>query len=501
MIESSGSTAARSQSRAQWRAIRRRAGGSFNWERHSHVRLSALSDVFALFVASLAYTKFTEGPELGPISITAFAAITILLLAVHGIYRKRMAHSYLNELPTVIMATGLAAAVLTFVALLLGSNTNTNVADQAALFWLFAAGCLAGGRGALRAAEIWRWRRGKGGHPTLILGAGKVGHMIARRLLDSPELGLRPIGFVDDMPMEASDETHVPILGPESELESVVASNGIEHAILSFSAAPHERTLAAARRLDELGVTVSLVPRLFEGIPDRTVLDRVAGVPVISVFPTDPRGWQLSAKYAADRVFAVLALILLSPLLALGAILVYLDLGKPILFRQRRVGIDGQEFEMLKFRTMRGNPESKGQANSDWADAVIAGEKGLRARPPKGSAPSSRATKGGRILRKTAIDELPQLLNVARGEMSLIGPRPEMPQYANEFKQIVHRYGDRHRVKSGITGWAQVHGLRGRTSLSDRVVWDNYYIENWSPWLDLKIVLMTVVTLIRDPSE
>jgi exopolysaccharide biosynthesis polyprenyl glycosylphosphotransferase len=479
--------------------MRRRSGGSFSLERSGHVKLSALIDVLVLLLASLVDAALVAGSGLGTVGALAFMALTILLLAANGIYRKRLAHSYLNELPALVVSTGLAAAVLTFVALLL--DASTNIAGEAAIFWVFAALFLAAGRGALRLAEISRWRRGRGGHPTLILGAGKVGHLIARRLLDTPETGLLPIGFIDDMPMEASDETHVPILGPESELESVVISHRVEHAILSFSSAPHERTLAAARRLDELGVTVSLVPRLFEGIPDRTVLDRVAGVPVISVFPTDPRGWQLSAKYVADRVFAAIALILLSPLLALGALLVRIDLGRPILFRQRRVGIDGQEFEMLKFRTMRGNPKSSGQANSDWADAVITGEKGLRARATGNSTPNTRATKVGRILRKTAIDELPQLINVARGEMSLIGPRPEMPAYANQFEQIVHRYGDRHRVKSGITGWAQVHGLRGRTSLSDRVEWDNYYIENWSPWLDLKIVLMTVVTIIRDPSE
>jgi exopolysaccharide biosynthesis polyprenyl glycosylphosphotransferase len=500
MIEGSGSTAARSRSRARGLTTKRHARGGLGWEPLGRARLSALIDLLALSLASLGSSlPLSEGSKLGPGKLAALVALTVLLLAIGGIYRTRMAHSYLNELPVVVAASGLAAAVLTFAAIFFGSGTG--VAAQAAEFWLLAAVCLAVGRGALRVVEISRWRRGKGGHPTLILGAGKVGHLIARRLLDKPESGLRPVGFVDDTPMESWDEAQVPILGPDSELDSVVASYGIEHAILSFSAAPHERTLAAARRLDELGVTVSLVPRLFEGIPDRTVLDRIAGIPVISVFPTDPRGWQLSVKYAADRVVATLALVLLCPVLALAAIMVLLDLGRPILFRQRRVGIDGQEFEMLKFRTMKGDPDSKGQANSDWAAAVLAGEKGLRARPARDSVSSNRVTRVGRVLRKTAVDELPQMLNVARGEMSLIGPRPEMPEFANQFERTVHRYGDRHRVKSGITGWAQVHGLRGRTSLSDRVVWDNYYIENWSPWLDLKILLMTLLTIIRDPAE
>lgn len=497
MIGGSESTAA-SRSRAQWHN-RQAQGKGLSLERLGHAKLCGVID-FAML--ALLATAFVAVPGASPLDIWSAASLVVLallMLSLLGLYRTRMAYSYLNELPAVGAATGLAASAFTFLAVLFGGTAE--VADTAALFWLSAAVGLAVGRGLLRIAEISRWRRGLGGHPTLILGAGKVGYLIARRLLDKPEIGLRPVGFIDDMPMDAGSEHEVPILGPESELEAVAVEHRVEHAILSFSAAPHERTLAAARRLDELGITVSLVPRLFEGIPDRTVLERVAGVPLISVFPTDPRGWQLSAKYGADRVMASLALVLLSPVLIAASLLVRLDLGKPILFRQRRIGIDGQEFEMLKFRTMWGDPDNKGQANSDWAEAVLAGERGLRGRPTPAPAKNGRVTKVGRLLRKTAVDELPQLINVARGEMSLIGPRPEMPQYADQFEQIVHRYGDRHRVKSGITGWAQVHGLRGRTSLSDRVDWDNYYIENWSPWLDLRIALMTVATILRDPSE
>jgi exopolysaccharide biosynthesis polyprenyl glycosylphosphotransferase len=486
--------------RARWPiALRRTQYRQINLTRRGHVAYTILSDIVALCLAVAAYLAIEGGSRLAAPELLAFPVLTFLLLALSGVYRRRLAHSYLNELPVVVASTGMAAAVLTFGSVLFGSSGA--VGGQSALLWLLAATLIAAGRGVVRTMEVSRWSQGRGGHPTVILGAGNVGHLIARRLLDTPEDGLLPVGFVDDMPMEASDRAQLPILGPESELEQIVRSNKIEHAILSFSAAPHERTLAAARRLDELGVTVSLVPRLFEGIPDRTVLDRVAGIPVISVFPTDPRGWQLSCKYAADRMIATVFLILLSPLLALGCLAVLIDLGRPILFRQRRVGIDGQEFEMLKFRTMRGDPSSSGQANSDWANAVVNGERGLRARPTEEARPNSRTTRVGRILRKTAVDELPQLINVLRGEMSLIGPRPEMPQYVHQFEQIVHRYGDRHRVKSGITGWAQVHGLRGRTSLSDRVDWDNYYIENWSPWLDLKIILMTFMAIVRDPSE
>ena len=153
----------------------------------------------------------------------------------------------------------------------------------------------------------------------------------------------------------------------------------------------------------------------------------------------------------------------------------------PIFFRQRRVGRDGRSFDLLKFRSMRGSAAAEGGASSRAAGRAPGGVEGV-----------DRRTRVGRFLRRTSLDELPQLLNVLRGEMSLVGPRPERPEFVELFGHDIDRYGDRHRVKSGITGWAQVHGLRGQTSLADRVEWDNYYIENWSLWLDLKILLMTV---------
>ena len=465
------------------------------------VRVAVILDLAALLVAIWLSTAAADlgGPPTNGLAIQlAFVGLVLMTLALSGIYRRRTARGLLDELRIAVIAPGLAAMTVTFVTLLV--NDDRFVARQSLREWILAAAALSVIRTGMRIGELQSWRHGKGGRATLIVGAGQVGHLIAQRLLDRPGLGLRPVGFVDDMPVEGQRNGQIPILGPNSRLEAVVAEHGVEHAILSFSASPHETTLAAARRLDALGVTVSLVPRLFEGIPDRTELDRIAGIPVISLFPTDPRGWQLSVKYAVDRVIAALAIIALSPVFLISTLLVAIDLGRPLLFRQRRLGIDGREFEMLKFRTMRGTPNRDGHANAGWVDAVVAsnGQNGaLMNGNGNGTPPNrQRTTRIGRLLR-TGIDELPQLFNVLRGEMSLIGPRPELPEYAHRFEGIIHRYGDRHRVKSGISGWAQVHGLRGNTSLADRVEWDNYYIENWSPWLDMKIVVMTVRQLVR----
>jgi lipopolysaccharide/colanic/teichoic acid biosynthesis glycosyltransferase len=173
--------------------------------------------------------------------------------------------------------------------------------------------------------------------------------------------------------------------------------------------------------------------------------------------------------------------------------------GRPILFRQRRVGLDGRQFDMLKFRTMTGSPEEHGEADADWA-AKSLGEPSESGEVAEKRASDDRRTKFGGFLRKLSIDELPQLFNVLKGQMSMVGPRPERANYVEMFKDRITRYADRHQVKSGITGWAQVHGLRGDTSLQERIEWDNYYIENWSPWLDLKILLLTVLAVFRTGS-
>jgi lipopolysaccharide/colanic/teichoic acid biosynthesis glycosyltransferase len=165
----------------------------------------------------------------------------------------------------------------------------------------------------------------------------------------------------------------------------------------------------------------------------------------------------------------------------------------PIFYRQRRVGLDGRHFEILKFRTMLDTPEAAEEPGENVAQAM------LRRQSPLVS--GDRRTPIGRWLRRLSLDELPQIINVVKGEMSLVGPRPERPSLAESFERQIYRYGERHRVKSGMTGWAQVHGLRGQSSLSDRAEWDNYYIENWSPWLDLKILLLTVPAMLRGDND
>jgi exopolysaccharide biosynthesis polyprenyl glycosylphosphotransferase len=285
------------------------------------------------------------------------------------------------------------------------------------------------------------------------------------------------------MSADEHDE-QLPVLGASWDLDQVVAEHGVEQVIITFSTAPHEVVLRFVNRCEELGVRVALIPRLYEKTTTRLTIDHIGGLPLISAQAADPKGWQYALKYALDRVIAAVGLVLALPVLVSAAVAVYVSMGRPIFFRQVRIGRDGEEFGILKFRSMR---EPRGDGSS--SHALAAGS------APGGVEGEDRRTRVGTFLRKSSIDELPQLVNVLLGQMSFVGPRPERPEFASSFTRSVHRYGDRHRVKSGITGWSQVNGLRGKTSIADRAEWDNHYIENFSLWLDLKILLMTALAV------
>jgi exopolysaccharide biosynthesis polyprenyl glycosylphosphotransferase len=312
-----------------------------------------------------------------------------------------------------------------------------------------------------------------------------VGRLTARRLSAHPELGLRPVGFLDKDPIESGNgEASPPVLGASWDLERVVREHGIEQVIVTFSTAPHEVMLRLARTCEELGVRVAFVPRLFDRMTERVHVEHVVGLPLMSAQITNPKGARFAVKHAVDRVVAALLLVLVAPVLAASAVGVLISLGRPIFFRQARIGRDGRTFHMLKFRSMRvADRPPRFELSPDTAPG---GVEGIDLR-----------TTFGDFLRRTSLDELPQLVNVLRNEMSLVGPRPERPEFVSLFGEEINRYDDRHRVKAGITGWAQVNGLRGKTSISERVELDNYYVQNWSLWLDVKIVLMTFVAVFR----
>ena len=455
-------------------------------------------------IAALATGPLAGLAVAGLSEVLAYSLLTLVLLAHFGHYKPRFSLHLLDDIRSVVGSTAVAALAMAFVAALFTAETHP--AEEALRTWRFATGCLVAGRGALHLDEIRRRREGVAGAPTLVVGAGRVGHLVARRLQERPEFGLRPVAFLDPEPLMVENGAGLPVLGAGEDagddlpdtLTNIVRELSVRHVVVTFFLSRHESQLALMRRCHALGLSVSLVPRLFEGVADQTSLDRLGGVPLVTVRPSDPQGWQFSVKYALDRVFAALAIVVTAPLMLVAAIGVAISMGRPVMFHQRRLGMDDREFEIRKFRTMM--TEGLDTEELDMASAIpeLMLERDVA---PGGIESGDRRTRFGRFLRRTSMDELPQLFDVLRGEMSLIGPRPERPEFARRFNDAVHRYPDRHRVKSGITGWAQVHGLRGRTSLSDRVEWDNYYIENWSLWLDLKIALMTLFVIFSHDAE
>jgi exopolysaccharide biosynthesis polyprenyl glycosylphosphotransferase len=454
--------------------------------------LAAAASVLSAPAASLRTDVF---------SLAVFCVLVLAVLVYFGLYRFSFASHFLEDARTIIAATAIVAMCMTFGRVLIFDNPEA--AAQAGRAWLFASTYVIAVRGGRHIVEMRRRREGVIGQRALIIGAGAVGRQFANRLIDRPEFGLRPVAFIDDDPLELGegDAPRVPVLGSQPVerggtrlfgpgLEEALEDLRVSHVVVSFSTSSHQAELDLLRRCQAAGVTVSVLPRLFEGVTDDLELERIGGIPIVSVRASDPQGWQYAVKYAFDRIFAAAAIVLTSPLMAVAALATLLTLGRPVLFRQARVGLDGKEFDVLKFRTMRDlAPHERAEVEPGAAGEDVA---------PGGVEGVDRRTRTGTLLRRSSIDELPQLFNVARGDMSLVGPRPERPSYVQLFDESVYRYADRHRVKSGITGWSQVQGLRGNTSIADRVEWDNYYIENRSPWLDFKIILLTVPALLRD---
>lgn len=424
----------------------------------------------------------------GQALVWLFPPLTLALFALSRMYRGEIQVRAIDGLGTVVAITSLVAVLL--IAISAFTSPNADPAPLLARAWAFATLYVAGARLML----AWGQRRarvsGLIGKLTLIIGAGRIGAQVERRLREQPELGLRPLGYLDanPPPPEMAPGRLAPILGHPSDLARVVDETGAKHVVLGFTSSPDSLLMPLVRECEARRLEVSLVPRLFESVNIRVNLEHIGGLPLFGLRAVDPKGWQFAVKHGFDRVVAALALLLLSPLLLGLAAAVRITSPGPIFFRQRRIGRDGRHFSMLKFRSMRIDPATDhGSAlPADGADVAPGGVEG-----------ADRRTAVGTFIRSTSLDELPQLLNVVSGQMSLVGPRPERPEFVELFGQSVNRYDDRHRVKSGITGWAQVNGLRGKTSISDRIEWDNYYISNWSLALDFRILVMTVAAVLR----
>ncbi len=315
-------------------------------------------------------------------------------------------------------------------------------------------------------------RRGYDLEDTLIVGSGVVGLEVADVLTENPQAGLVPCGFVDGFD---DDLLPLPLVGRPRNLPELLRRTGVRHVVLAFGSAEDPDLVHVIRRCDDDQVQFYVVPRMFElGISHDDVGHEVDGLPLIPLRQPGATARSWPAKRAFDLIVSVILVVLTAPIMLACAAAVKLSSRGPVFFSQERIGIGGRPFQILKFRTLRVNDDS----NTTWSVDD-----------------DDRVTWAGKVLRPSHLDELPQLFNVLRGEMSLVGPRPERPHFVEQFSDEIDEYHFRHRVPVGITGWAQVNGYWGDTSIERRVRLDNRYIENWSFWRDLLIGLRTIPTL------
>ncbi|OFW04531.1 MAG: undecaprenyl-phosphate glucose phosphotransferase [Acidobacteria bacterium RIFCSPLOWO2_02_FULL_67_36] len=329
-------------------------------------------------------------------------------------------------------------------------------------------------REIVREALERRWRAGIGLKRVLIAGAGDLGRMVADKVLEHRELGFKVIGFVDDRDGDHIGYRGLPVLGGVAEADEIIRREKIDHVYVALPLEEHVKMLGIVEATSREGVDVHVVPDLLQFIALRARLENLDGVPIISLNDVPLRGFNSVLKRAIDIAISAAALVVASVPFGIIALLVRYTSTGPVFYRQERMGLDGKAFDVFKFRSMHEGAED--ETGPIWA----------RDNDP-------RCTRVGTWLRRTDLDELPQLWNVLRGDMSIVGPRPERPYFVEQFKHRIPQYMLRHKVKAGITGWAQVNGWRGNTSLEKRIEYDLYYIENWSVALDIKIMWLTIL--------
>ncbi|HPM78490.1 MAG TPA: undecaprenyl-phosphate glucose phosphotransferase [bacterium] len=317
-------------------------------------------------------------------------------------------------------------------------------------------------------------RRGEGLSRVLVVGTGELALKLVRRLRQRADLGLQVVGLLADKAEEVSQVLEdTPVLGTADQVQSVVEAQCIDRVFVALPMSAHERLRVVLQHLESEMVDVKVVPDLLDYVVLQSSVEDLDGLPIISLKQVPLSGWGAVAKRLFDFGFAATVLTLGSPVFLLLALLTKLTSPGPVFYKQARMGLDGRVFDIYKYRSMRVDAEE--QSGAVWA---VEGD--------------PRRTRFGAFLRKTNLDEIPQFINVLRGEMSVVGPRPERPVFIEKFRNEIPKYMLRHKVKAGLTGWAQVKGWRGNTDLNRRIECDLYYIENWSFWFDLRIIWLTV---------
>ena len=412
-------------------------------------------------------------------------ALVPLAYQVQGIYRLRRGRSRVDDFFAVLVGSILAVVLgvvstLYFQAYYVPEAVKERGAYEVSqlvwgIFLLLNIAFTYTSRAFVRGWFERRWRRGLGLKRIAIAGAGDLGRAVADKLIEHRELGSRLLGFIDDRALgDHIGYRGLPILGPLDEASEILQREEVDQLYIALPLEEHVKMLALVENANREVVDIKVVPDLLQVIALRARLEDLDGIPIINIHDVPLRGFNSALKRAIDVGISAASLAWLGIPLGIIAGLVRWTSPGPIFYRQERMGLDGKPFWVWKFRSMYADAER--ETGPVWA---------LQDDP--------RCTPVGRWLRRFSLDELPQLWNVLRGDMSLVGPRPERPFFVQQFKHLFPQYMLRHKVKAGLTGWAQVNGWRGNTSLEKRIEYDLYYIENWSVWFDFKILWLTLV--------
>ncbi|HEX7420607.1 MAG TPA: undecaprenyl-phosphate glucose phosphotransferase [Thermoanaerobaculia bacterium] len=443
----------------------------------------ALASNLAMLCAYLLRFQFevipvTKGQQSIAPYIELLPIITIvfpLAFAVQGLYNVRPTRSKAEEWLQVAIGSVVATVVLSGVLLWVRPGNRDVLYSRAtlAIFLVCAMLLVIIGRSLVREFVEARHREGKDLDRVLIAGNGELARAVVERINSHrDELGFRLAGYLrngDDAQLAGLE-----CLGTINDAERIVSEQHIDHVFVALPHASSQAMMALLDRLVRTPVSIHVVPDLLQFMVLRSRVEDIDGLPTINLSETPLEGWSRFVKRAFDLIVAGAAIVVLSPVMASVAVAIWFEDRGPIFYRQVRMGLDGKPFDILKFRSMRVGAEN--DTGAVWADRD-----------------DPRRTKVGRLIRAWSLDELPQLWNVVTGDMSVVGPRPERPQFVEQFRSEYPHYMLRHKVRAGMTGWAQVHGWRGNTSIRMRIEHDLYYIENWSLMLDLKILFMTVV--------
>lgn len=408
-------------------------------------------------------------PYLALRQIPLLLLLTAASYRMTGQYEVNRLRRFREEVVTVMKGTSLLSLMLMSTIFFLQDPYKSRWVILI-FFGFAAAGVLTSRRLAWGLIRFLR-SRGLNQKLSLIIGSGRLARKTARSLRRASWLGIKNVGFVDEKRAQLSGD--LDILGGFGDLQEIVQKYHVEHVFIALPMNRYDDARKVYGLLSQLVVDVRLVADTPNLAPVSLTTSYLDGVPFIGLRESPHYGLNVVVKRIMDICLSLLALILLSPLLVLLGILVKVTSPGPMLFRQQRCGLNGKLFYMLKFRSMRVDAEQK--TGAIWAQKN-----------------DPRRTRFGTFLRQTSLDELPQFFNVLMGDMSLVGPRPERPEFIKQFRQTIPSYMTRHAVKAGITGWAQVHGWRGNTSLRKRLQYDLYYITHWNPWLDLRILWMTL---------